>query len=156
LAVTSLCSATGNEGAGESNTHHGIFTQALLEGLAGQEITVPDGKEARRLRAMPDKDGAIFFHQPEGFLHERVKDLSKGQQHAVVYKPDGMRSYPSASPEPQAGWVRNSGRAEETGRSFVFPKNRSAGQEAAARVAFARQTVYPENSRSKATRRVRR
>jgi uncharacterized caspase-like protein len=94
-----LCSATGNEQAGESNAHkHGIFTQALLEGLAGQEITVQDGKETRKLRATPDRDGAIFFHQLESFLHERVKDLSRGQQHAIVYKPDGMRSFPVSKP----------------------------------------------------------
>jgi uncharacterized caspase-like protein len=94
-----LCSATGNELAGESNAHrHGIFTQALLEGLAGQEITVQDGKQTRKLRAQPDKDGAIFFHQLENFLHERVKDLSKGQQHAIVFKPDGMRSFPVSKP----------------------------------------------------------
>jgi WD40 repeat protein len=94
-----LSSATGNELARESNAHkHGIFTQALLEGLAGQEIAVQDGKETRKLRAQPDRDGAIFFHQLESFLHERVKDLSKGQQHAIVYKPDGMRSFPVSKP----------------------------------------------------------
>jgi hypothetical protein len=94
-----LCSATGNELAGESNIHrHGIFTQALLEGLAGQEITIQDGKETRKLRAAPDGDGVIFFHHLEGFLLDRVKDLSKGQQHPMVYKPDGMRSFPVSKP----------------------------------------------------------
>jgi hypothetical protein len=55
---------------------------------------VQEGTEPRKLRAQPDKDGVIFFHHLEGFLLDRVKDLSKGQQHPIVFKPEGMRSFP--------------------------------------------------------------
>ena len=45
-----ICSATGNEFVQESLEHkHGLFTQALLEGLSG--------------KADANKDGAVYLHE---------------------------------------------------------------------------------------------
>jgi uncharacterized caspase-like protein len=80
-----LCATTGNELAGESRTHgHGMFTVALLEGLAG--------------KAEKDSTGAVYLHELDRYITNRVKELSKGQQHPVLGKPTSIRSFPVSKP----------------------------------------------------------
>jgi WD40 repeat protein len=80
-----MCSATGNEDAHESHAHkHGVFTVALLEGLAGS--------------ASKTKDGAVYLTALDAYVTKRVKELSKNQQHPVTGKPTSLRDFPVSKP----------------------------------------------------------
>jgi uncharacterized caspase-like protein len=80
-----LAAATASEEARESNEHrHGVFTQALVEGLAG--------------KAEKDSSGAVYLHELDRYITNRVKELSKGRQHPVLGKPTSIRSFPVSKP----------------------------------------------------------
>jgi uncharacterized caspase-like protein len=72
--VVMMCSSTGDKVSMENDEiGHGYFTQALTEGLSG--------------RADTNKDGSVYLTELDSYVFERVKELSKGQQHAVTAKP---------------------------------------------------------------------
>ena len=80
-----MCSALGSEKSQESHAHrHGMFTVALLEGLAGQ--------------AKKTTDGAVYLTALDAYVVERVRELSKGQQHPVTSKPTTVRDFPVSKP----------------------------------------------------------
>ena len=62
---------------------HGAFTKALLEGLDGQ--------------ADCNKDGAVYLTELDAYVTDRVKVLTKGQQHPTTHKPSTVRSFPLAA-----------------------------------------------------------
>jgi len=79
-----LCSSTGRESSLESNEHqHSYFTVALVEGLSGKAAKT---------------DGAIYLHHLDGYITDRVKELTQGRQHPVTAKPTSIRSFPLAKP----------------------------------------------------------
>jgi uncharacterized caspase-like protein len=83
--VIVLCSSMGREFSLEDEkVGHGFFTQALLEGLSG--------------KADYNQDGVIYLHELDTYVTERVKELSKGQQHPVTAKPASIRSFPLSKP----------------------------------------------------------
>jgi hypothetical protein len=80
-----MCSSTGRESSLENNDkRRGNFTQALVEGLAGK-----GGKTA---------DGAVYLHHLDAYVTDRVKELSRGQQHPVTARPASIRSFPLSKP----------------------------------------------------------
>jgi uncharacterized caspase-like protein len=80
-----MCSALGTEPAQESHQHrHGVFTVAMLEGLAGQ--------------AKKTNDGAVYLTSLDAYVTERVRDLTKGQQHPVTSRPTTVRDFPVSKP----------------------------------------------------------
>jgi uncharacterized caspase-like protein len=80
-----MCSALGSEQAQESHKfRHGLFTVALLEGLAG--------------KAGRTKDGAVYLTALDAYVAARVKELSKGQQNPVTGKPTSVRDFPVSKP----------------------------------------------------------
>jgi WD40 repeat protein len=80
-----LCATTGNEQAQESTAHkHGVFTQALLEGLAG--------------KADANGDGVVYLDELGLYLNQRVGELSRRQQHPVLGKPTSVRAFPVSKP----------------------------------------------------------
>ena len=83
--VVVLCSSTGKELSIESRSAgHGFFTLALLEGLAG--------------KGPKTADGVVYLHHLDGYVTERVKELSAGRQHPVTAKPASVRSFPLTKP----------------------------------------------------------
>jgi uncharacterized caspase-like protein len=80
-----MCSSTGREFSLENNEYqHSNFTQALVEGLSG--------------KAAKSAGTAVYLHQLDSYVTDRVKELSKGQQHPVTAKPSSIRSFPLAKP----------------------------------------------------------
>ena len=80
-----LCATTGNEKAQESHQlRHGVFTVALLEGLAG--------------KAELSQDGAVYLHELERYVTNRVRELTRRQQNPVRGKPTSLRSFPVSKP----------------------------------------------------------
>src|SRR5262249_943121 len=80
-----LASSMGRGFSVESNEHRqGYFTLALVEALSGKAGRSPDG--------------AIYLHQLEAYVQDRVKELTKGRQHPVTAKPTSVRSFPLARP----------------------------------------------------------
>lgn len=76
--------ATGREVSVERREWgHGAFTKALLEGLAGQA----DG-----YGGVPD--GSIETKELGSWIIDRVKVLTKGEQHATHTQPPGLPSFP--------------------------------------------------------------
>jgi WD40 repeat protein len=83
--VIMLCGSTGREFALESNEHrHGLFTFALVEGLAG--------------KATKTNDGAIYLHHLDSFVTDRVRELSQGRQSPTFARPGSVRSFPLTRP----------------------------------------------------------
>ena len=83
--VVVMCSSTGRESSLENNEHRqGNFTLSLIEGLSG--------------KADYNKDGSVFLSELDTYVTDRVKELSKGQQHPVTAKPSSIRSFPLAKP----------------------------------------------------------
>jgi WD40 repeat protein len=83
--IVVLCSSTGREYSLEDGTvGHGFFTQAILEGLSG--------------KADYNKDGVVYLNELDNYVTERVKELSKGQQHPVTARPASIRSFPLSRP----------------------------------------------------------
>ncbi len=83
--VVAMCSSTGREFSLENNEHRqGNFTLALVEGLSG--------------KADFNKDGVVYLNELDTYVTDRVKELTKGQQHPVTGKPGSIRSFPLAKP----------------------------------------------------------
>ena len=80
-----MCSALGSEQAQESREHgHGMFTVALLEGLAGKAARNP-------------RDHCVYLHHLEQYVTDRVEELSKDEQHPTMAKP-AIRPFALAKP----------------------------------------------------------
>ena len=83
--VVAMCSSTGREFSLENNEHRqGTFTLAIIEGLSG--------------KADFNKDGVIYLNELDTYVTDRVKELTRGQQHPVTAKPGNVRSFPLAKP----------------------------------------------------------
>ncbi len=83
--VVVMCASTGREFSLENHEfRHGTFTQAVLEGLSGKGGKSPDG--------------AVFLHHLDSYVTDRVKELTRGQQHPVTSRPSSIRSFPLAKP----------------------------------------------------------
>ncbi|MFM9960876.1 MAG: caspase family protein [Planctomycetaceae bacterium] len=81
--VIVMASSMGREFSLESNDHRaGYFALALNEGLSG--------------KADVNSDKVIYSNELDTYVSERVKSLSKGQQHPVTAKPGTIRSFPLA------------------------------------------------------------
>ena len=78
--VVVMCSSMGREYSLESAKEgHGYFTLALVEGLRGKAA---------------NSDGVVYLHQLDAWVTDRVRALSKGQQHPVTTRPTSIRSFP--------------------------------------------------------------
>ena len=78
--VVVMCSSMGREYSLESAKEgHGYFTLALVEGLRGKAA---------------NSDGVVYLHQLDAWVTDRVRTLSKGQQHPVTTRPTSIRSFP--------------------------------------------------------------
>ena len=62
------------------------FTLAVNEGLSG--------------KADINKDGSVYNHELDQYVSDRVKELSRGQQHPVTGKPVGLRPFPLSKMKP--------------------------------------------------------
>ncbi len=83
--VVTMCSSTGREFSLENNEHRqGTFTLAIVEGLSG--------------KADFNKDGVVYLNELDTYVTDRVKELTRGQQHPVTAKPGSVRSFPLAKP----------------------------------------------------------
>lgn len=79
--VVVMCSSTGKEVSLESAViEHGLFTKALVEGLAG--------------KADYNRDQVIYSNELDLYVSDRVKELSNGRQHPVTNKPSSVRPFP--------------------------------------------------------------
>jgi hypothetical protein len=79
--VVVFASSTGQETSQESpDWNNGAFTKALVEGLAG--------------RADFNHDGVISLNELNLWVADRVKELSTGEQHANMIRPDSIRDFP--------------------------------------------------------------
>lgn len=82
--VVVMAASMGREFSLESNEHRrSYFTVALTEAL--------QGKAAKT-------EGAVYLHHLDGYLKDRVKELTKGQQHPVTKWPTSIRSFPLSKP----------------------------------------------------------
>ena len=82
--VVVFSSATGREYALENEQWgNGAFTKALVEGLSG--------------KADVNKSGRITHKMLDFYLSERVKELTRGQQHPVTLAPQGVPDFPIAT-----------------------------------------------------------
>jgi WD40 repeat protein len=83
--VIVMASSMGREFSLENNAkRQSNFTLALVEGLSGSADT--------------NKDGAVYTNELDSYISDRVKELTKGQQHPVTAKPTSIRSFPLARP----------------------------------------------------------
>ena len=82
--VVVMAVSMGREESLENNAHRQGFTLALTEGLAG--------------KADFNKDGMVYLNELDTYVTDRVKELTKGQQHPVTAKPTSIRSFPLAKP----------------------------------------------------------
>lgn len=83
--VVAMCSSTGREFSLENNEHRqGTFTLAIVEGLSG--------------KADFNKDGIVYLNELDTYVTDRVKELTRGQQHPVTAKPGNVRSFPLSKP----------------------------------------------------------
>ena len=83
--VIVMASSTGRESSLESNAQRqSYFTYALTEGLSG--------------KADLNHDGVVYLNELDNYVTDRVKALTKGQQHPVTAKPASIRSFPLAKP----------------------------------------------------------
>lgn len=79
--VVVFASSTGLETSQESpDWNNGAFTKALVEGLAG--------------RGDFNRDGVISLNELNLWVADRVKELSGGEQHANMIRPDSIRDFP--------------------------------------------------------------
>lgn len=79
--LIAMASSMGREFSQESNDHRaGFFTVALVEGLSG--------------KADINGDSVVYLTELDNYVSERVKDLSRGEQHPVTSKPTTVRSFP--------------------------------------------------------------
>ena len=83
--VIVMASSTGREFSLENNAERqSNFTLAIVEGLSG--------------KADYNKDGSVYLNELDAYVTDRVKALTKGQQHPVTAKPASIRSFPLAKP----------------------------------------------------------
>lgn len=83
--VVAMCSSTGREFSLENNQfRQGSFTLAIIEGLSG--------------KADFNKDGVVYLNELDTYVTDRVKELTRGEQHPVTAKPGSIRSFPLAKP----------------------------------------------------------
>ncbi len=83
--VVAMCSSTGREFSLENNQfRQGTFTLSIVEGLSG--------------KADFNKDGVVYLNELDTYVTDRVKELTRGQQHPVTAKPGSIRSFPLAKP----------------------------------------------------------
>jgi uncharacterized caspase-like protein len=83
--VIVMCAAMGKEESREdAAVKHGYFTLALIEGLSG--------------KADYDKDGVILLTELDLYVDNRVRELSRDEQHPVTAKPTTVRSFALAKP----------------------------------------------------------
>ena len=79
--VVVFASSTGQETSQESpDWNNGAFTKALVEGLSG--------------RGDFNRDGVISLNELNLWVADRVKELSAGEQHANMIRPDSIRDFP--------------------------------------------------------------
>lgn len=79
-----LTSSAGNELSQEGDDwKHGAFTYALLEGLSGKADLIT-------------KDGIVSMKELDGYVSERVPNLTNGAQHPITDTPGGYRNFPVA------------------------------------------------------------
>jgi uncharacterized caspase-like protein len=82
--VVVFSSSTGREFSLEDpKWGNGAFTKALVEGLSG--------------RADVNKSGRITHKMLDFYVSERVKELTRGQQHPVTQAPGGVPDFPLAA-----------------------------------------------------------
>ena len=80
--VVVLAASTGNESSQEHPAWgHGAFTQALIEGL-------------EQGRADYSGDGIVHLRELDYYVAERVKELTRGQQHPTTKKPSTISRFP--------------------------------------------------------------
>ncbi len=80
-----MSSSTGREVSLENNEFRmGTFTLAVVEGLAG--------------KGHKSSDGAVYLTHLDVYVTDRVKELTRGQQHPVTAKPSTIRSFPLSKP----------------------------------------------------------
>ena len=80
-----ICSALGHQKAQESREFkHGMFTQALVEAMAG--------------KATKTADGAVYLDSVIAYVNNRVRDLTKGYQSPVAGRPLAVRDFPISKP----------------------------------------------------------
>jgi uncharacterized caspase-like protein len=83
--VIVMASSTGREFSLENNAERqSNFTLAIVEGLSGA--------------ADSNKDGSVYLNELDAYVTDRVKALTKGQQHPVTAKPTSVRSFPLSRP----------------------------------------------------------
>lgn len=76
-----MASSMGNEVSMEHDDWgHGAFTKAFSEGLHG--------------KADYNDDGVIYLHEVDGYITDRVKELTNGRQHPSTTRPNTIRSFP--------------------------------------------------------------
>ena len=81
--VVVFSASTGREVAQERREWgNGAFTKALLEGLAG--------------KADPRHSGRITHKMLDVYVADRVKELTRGEQHPVTQAPGGVPDFPIA------------------------------------------------------------
>jgi len=84
-AIIMMCSSSGREVSLEdTKLGHGLFTQALAEGLSGQ--------------ADSNKDGFVYLTELDNYLFERVRRLSNDRQHPLTAKPVSVASFVLSRP----------------------------------------------------------
>jgi uncharacterized caspase-like protein len=82
--VVVFASSTGRETSQESaEWNNGVFTKALVEGLAG--------------KADFNHDDAVSLNELNLYVADRVKQLTNGDQHANMIRPDSIRDFPFAA-----------------------------------------------------------
>jgi WD40 repeat protein len=87
--IVTMCAALGSEKAID-----GVFAQALLEALAGAPVEIATEKGKQQLKVDTNDDGLIYMKELDVFVTERVRLLSRGQQHATISVPIGFADYP--------------------------------------------------------------
>jgi hypothetical protein len=78
-----LCGASKEQEAAEESGH-GFFTKALAEGLSG--------------KAGRDRQGLVTLYKLQDYVHDRVAELSGGEQEPTVSIPSTVRSFPLSKP----------------------------------------------------------
>jgi hypothetical protein len=80
-----MASSTGREFSLENNAQRqSNFTLALVEGLSG--------------KADYNQDKVVYLNELDTYVAERVKELTRGQQHPATAKPTSIRSFPLSRP----------------------------------------------------------
>lgn len=85
VGVVTFCASQPRESSVESDEwKNGAFTEALLEGLNG--------------KADYDRNNVITINEINLYITDRVKVLTKGEQHPGLYSPNALSSFPFIVP----------------------------------------------------------